>query len=274
MTLAVLGLVLVAAITHALWNTWLKVSEDRLVALALLAAGWGIVGLSALLFVGSFHEDAWPYLLVSTIVHTIYSLTLIRAYSLGDLSVTYPIARGTGPLVVAIVSTVYLGDSLGAVGFLAVILIVIGVIWLGIPRSTRSYASVLFSLLTGILIGAYTLLDGLGGRLAGSPHAYAALLFLLTSIPILVFAGLARRDELSSLARPMWLKGVTAGVLSAAAYWVVVWAMSVAPMGLVAAVRESSVVFAALLGAFLLRERVRWVAVVLVLAGIVLTSLA
>ena len=112
MTVSVLGLVLVAAITHALWNTWLKVSEDRLVALALLAAGWGIVGLSSLLLVESFHEDAWLYLLVSTIVHTIYSLTLIRAYSLGDLSVTYPIARGTGPLVVVVVSTVYLGDSL------------------------------------------------------------------------------------------------------------------------------------------------------------------
>jgi len=274
LTLSVLGLVLVAAVIHALWNTWLKASGDRLVALTTLAVGWAIVGLSSLPFVGTPRQEAWPYLLVSALVHTVYSLTLIRAYGLGNLSVTYPIARGTGPLVVVVVSTAYLGDSLGVMGFLAVALIVIGVGWLGVPRSNQGYAGLLFSLLTGAFIGTYTLLDGFGGRLGESPHAYVAWLLLLTAFPIFVVSGSVHGARFASLVRPIWLKGVSAGVLSAAAYWVVVWAMSVAPMGLVAAVRESSVVFAALFGSMLLRERVRWAAVVVVFGGIVFTGLA
>jgi len=176
--------------------------------------------------------------------------------------------------VVTVVSVGYLGDSIAIVGVFAVVLIVIGVVWLGVPRSNQSYAGLLFGLLNAALIGTYTLLDGFGARVGGSPHAFAVSLFLFSAIPIFIVAGLVHRDRFASLMRPMWLKGMSAGVLSAAAYWVVVWAMSVAPMGLVAAVRESSVVFAALLGAFLLRERVRWTAVALVFGGIVLTRLA
>ena len=273
MTLSVLGMVLVAALMHALWNAWLKVSGDRLVTLATIATGWGIVGLSSLPFVGIAHQDAWPYLLVSTLVHTLYSLTLIWAYSLADLSTTYPIARGTAPLVVAVVSAVFLGDSLGTVGFAAVILIVIGVLWIGARPLGHNYAGLVLSLLTGGLIGVYTLLDGLGGRIGDSPHGFAASLFSLTAIPIVLVTGFVHRGEFAAMARPLWLRGIGAGVLSAGAYWVVVWAMSVAPMGLVAAVRESSVVFAAVIGGVLLKERVRWAAVLLVFCGIVLTRL-
>ena len=229
--------------------------------------------MSALPFVGIAHQDAWPYLLVSTLVHTLYSLTLIWAYSLADLSTTYPIARGTAPLVVAVVSAVFLGDSLGAVGFAAVILIVIGVLWIGARPLGHNYTGLVLSLLTGGLIGVYTLLDGLGGRIGDSPHGFAASLFSLTAIPIVLVAGFVHRGEFAAMARPLWLRGIGAGVLSAGAYWVVVWAMSVAPMGLVAAVRESSVVFAAVIGGVLLKERVRWAAVLLVFCGIVLTRL-
>jgi len=130
------------------------------------------------------------------------------------------------------------------------------------------------SLLTGVLIGSYTLLDGFSGRLGGSPHAFTAWLFLLTSIPIFVVAGWRHKTKLIDLMHPILARGVSAGILSAAAYWIVVWAMSVAPMGLVAALRETSVVFAALLGGTLLRERVRWAAVILVFCGIVLARLA
>ncbi len=274
MTSSVLGLVLLAAVTHALWNTWLKVSDDRLVALATIAVGWGIVGLSSLPFVGVPEARAWPVLIVSTLVHTIYSLNLIRAYGLGNLSVAYPIARGTAPLVVAVVSVVYLGDSLGPTEFLAVLLIVLGVICLGAFRLDQSFMGLLFSVLTGVFIGTYTLLDGQGGRIGSSPHAYAAWLFLLTAVPVVAIAFMTRRGTFAKLSRPLWSKGVSVGVVSAASYWVIVWAMSVAPMGLVAAVRESSVVFAALIGSFFLRERVRWIGVVLVFGGIVLTRLA
>jgi len=274
LTLSVLGLVLLAAATHALWNSWLKVSGDRLVTLATIAVGWAVVGLVSLPVVGVPEQRVWPYLLASTVVHTIYSLSLVRAYGLGNLSVVYPIARGVGPLVVAVVSTIYLGDALGVVGSLAVLLIVAGVLWLGLFQSHGNSAGVFASLLTGTLIGTYTILDGLGGRIGDSPHAFAAWLFMLTAVPVTGSAILFHRGEFTELARPLWSKGVCVGIVSAGAYWIVVWAMSVAPMGLVAAVRESSVVFAALIGGFVLREPVRWIAVILVFGGIVLTRYA
>ena len=273
MTGSVLGLVLVAALTHALWNTWLKVSGDRLVALATIATGSAIVGLSSMPFVGAPSAVAWPYLLASTLVHSVYSLTLIRAYGHAGLSLAYPIARGTAPLIVAVVSVAYLGDSLGAAGFTAVALIVVGVLWLGAPGPGQSRTGLMLSLLTGVLIGVYTLLDGTGARVGASPHGFAAALFCLTALPIMTAAVWVHRTDLLRMARPLWLQGLAAGIGSAAAYWVVVWAMSVAPMGLVAAVRETSVVFAGVLGAAL-GERVRWAPVGLVLLGVVLIRLA
>lgn len=274
MTFSVFFLVLLAALTHALWNSWLKVSGDRLVALAAMGVGWTIVGLAALPLVGMPQPQAWPFLVASTIVHTIYTLILIAAYRLGDLSVVYPIARGLGPLIVALVSTFYFGDELGTNGTIGLAFIVAGVVGLGMPSATPSYPSLGYSVLTGALIGAYTLLDGLGGRNGGSPHVYATWLFLLTGFPVIVIAIAEHRVRFITLARPIWKKGVTAGVLSAGAYWIVIWAMSDAHMGLVAALRESSVVFVALIGAFLLKERVRWFAVALVFVGVVFTKLA
>ncbi|MGI9257315.1 MAG: EamA family transporter [Gammaproteobacteria bacterium] len=274
MTLSVLALVLAAAITHAVWNAWLKISGDRLVALATLAAGWTMVGFASLYWVGTPAREVWGLLAISTLVHTVYALTLIRAYGHGNLSVTYPIARGTGPLVVAIVSALFLGDVLGVQRFTAVLLIVAGVVWLGIPHDTQSMTGVVLSVITGILIGTYTLLDGYGGRLGDSPHSYVAWLLILTGIPIMTIAARLRGQAFAGLLRPVLPRGVIGGMLSAASYWVVIWAMSEAPMGLVAAVRETSVIFAALFGGALLKEPVRWAAVLLVLAGIVLTRLA
>lgn len=274
MTYPVFFLVLIAAITHALWNSWIKVSGDRLVAFAILGIGWAAVGLVSVPLVGMPRTEAWTYLLASTVVHTVYALALIQSYKLGKLSVAYPIARGMGPLVVAFVSTIFIGDSLELNGIIGLLLIVAGIVWLGFPVSSPNYSSLLFSLLTGTLIGTYTLLDGLGGRIEGSPHVFAAWLFLLISFPVLLVAVAVHRRNFATLARPMWTKGIAAGVLSAAAYWIVIWAMTQAHMGLVAALRESSVVFAALIGALFLRERVRWMGVTLVVGGIVFMKLA
>jgi drug/metabolite transporter (DMT)-like permease len=274
LSISILAFVLLAAITHALWNTWLKISGDRLIALATLAIGWTIVGLSLLPIVGIPGRAAWPYLFVSTFVHTSYSLTLIRAYGLADLSTTYPIARGIAPLVVAMAATIFLDAPLGKLGLFSVCLVVVGVIWLGVPAKGQRNPGLAISLITGCLIGTYTFLDGLGGQVGGSPHAYTACLLLTTSIPLFIVTGCVHRGDCISLARSIWVKGVVAGIFSAIAFGIVIWAMSVAPMSLVAAVRESSVVFVALLGSRLLKERVRWVAVIFVFSGIVLAGLA
>lgn len=274
MAWSVFALVLLAAVTHALWNTWLKIAGDRLVALAVLALGWAVVGLVSIPFAGAPEPVLWPYLLASTLVHTIYGLSLIRAYMLGSLATTYSIARGLGPVVVLIVSVLYLGEVPSALGLLGAVLIIGGIVGLSIPRSVRFDEGLLFSVLTGLLIGAYTLIDGLGARAGTSAHVFAAWLFVLMPCPIVAVA-LARHGlQLPRLAGPIWIKGLTAGVLSAGAYWIVVWAMSVAHMGLVAALRESSVVLAALMAGLVLKEHVRWTAVLLVFLGIAFMKVA
>lgn len=274
MSILVFSLVLLAALTHAIWNSWLKVSGDRLAALAALGAGWAVVGIAAIAKLGLPEPAVWTYLLASTVVHALYVAALIESYRLGDLSVAYPIARGIGPLVVVIVSTVFLDDAITPVGIAGALLIVAGALWLGLPRGVPGGRGLVFSVITGALIGTYTLLDGAGGRAGPSPHVFAAWLFLLTSIPVVAAAALVHGRHFGAMLRPALPQGVAAGALSAGAYWIVIWAMSEAPMGLVAALRESGVVFAALIGAWLLRERVRWIGVTLVFAGIVMTRLA
>lgn len=267
-------LVLFAALVHAGWNSWLKITGDRLAALATISIGWTAVGGFAAVALGAPEPAVWPYLGASTIVHTLYAMALIRSYRDGDLSVVYPVARGVGPLVFALVSSAFLGEALGTIGALGVVLIVAGVLWLGFPRATLGYASVLFSVATGILIASYTLLDGLGGRVALSPHQFAAWLFLLTALPLLIIAPAVHRARIVSMVRPMLSKGIAVGILSATAYWIVIWAMSQAHLGLVAALRETSVVFAAAIGAFALRECVRWYGIVLVFLGVAATKFA
>jgi len=166
------------------------------------------------------------------------------------------------------------GDRLGRTAFMAVALIVAGVFWLGFDGRGADRRGVLFSLVAGALISAYTLLDGLGGRFVASPHIYAAWLLCLTAPPLFAVAGAVHGADAFRMARPHLVRGIFAGILSALAYWIVIWAMSVAPLGLVAAVRETSVVFAALIGGFLMSERIRWLAVLLVFGGVVSVRLA
>lgn len=274
MPLSVFALVLLAAVTHALWNTWLKIAGDRLVALAVLALGWAVVGLASIPFAGMPERVLWPYLAASTLVHAVYGLSLIQAYKLGSLSTTYSIARGLGPVIVLLVSVLYLGEVPSALGLVGAGLVIGGIVGLSMPKFVRLDAGLAFSVLTGVLIGAYTLIDGLGARAGASAHVFAAWLFLLMPVPIVAFALTAHGSQLVRLAQPIWLRGLAAGVLSALAYWIVVWAMSVAHMGLVAALRESSVVLAALIAGFVLREHVRWTAVALVFLGIALMKAA
>jgi drug/metabolite transporter (DMT)-like permease len=273
LALNILILMLATAVIHAWWNTWLKSSGDRLAALATIAVGWGAVAALAIPFLGPPARAAWIYLGLSIAIHTTYALLLIRSYRFADLSVAYPIARGTAPLIVTIVSVIWLGDVMDLNGFLAILLIVAGVLSLGLSQSTREWRGIFLSLATGSLVGTYTLLDGIGGRVGDSPHAYVVWLLLFTAAPIPFIAYAVHGRNLFTLARPLWSKGIFAGVISAVSYWVVVWAMSIAPMGMVAAVRESSVVFAALFGGWLLSERVRWIPILLVFAGIVLIRL-
>jgi len=274
MDFPVLALVVVAAAIHALWNVWLKQSENRLLTLATMSIGWGLCGLIALPFVAAPGWSVWPYLLASIGIHIAYALLLAASYKVGELSVAYPISRGTGPLVVTLVAVILLGEHIGVIGMTAVGLVVGGVLFLGRSGTARDSRVIGISIASGTMIGLYTLVDGLGGRIATSPHSYAVWLFLLQGPALATVVMLLNRSDFRALAASNWPKDLAGGFISVAAYWIAIWAMSKAPLPLVAAVRESSVAFAALFGGLILKERVNWPAVLLILTGVILIRLA
>jgi drug/metabolite transporter (DMT)-like permease len=274
MTIQVLAMVLLAACIHATWNTWLKLAGDRLVVMSLMGSGWALFSACWLPFLDVPAAAAWPYLLVSVAVHLAYTLVLVPAYRLVDLGVVYPMIRGTGPAVVTLISVLALGEAIGVLGACAVLLVTAGVVALGWNGGAGSYRTLLFGVLGGGLLAAYTLLDGIGARASGSVHGYAAWLFFLTGIPLLVTGVAVRRGNYLALARPIAMRAVLAGAVASTAFWIVIWALSQAPMSLVAAARETSVVFVAIASGLLLKETVNWAAIAAVFVGVVLIRLA
>jgi drug/metabolite transporter (DMT)-like permease len=278
MDLHVLALVLIAAAAHAAWNAWLKDSGDRLSSMAAISVGWLIVGIFSVPFVGLPGIESWPYLIASVVVHTSYAMLLITAYRYAEFSLAYPIARGSGPLLVALTAPLFVSETLEGPGYFAVTLIVIGIFFIGMfgnERSLGGHRAVLFSLATGVLIAAYTMIDGQGARAGSAPHAYAGWLFILISIPIVVLAQKRLNKDMRTLLAGHWQRGIPIGVLSAIAYWVIVWAMTVAPMALVAAARETSILFGALVSWGVLGEKLRpmrWVGAVITVVGLVLAK--
>jgi drug/metabolite transporter (DMT)-like permease len=276
--LYVLALVLLAAAAHAAWNAWLKDAGDKLTSLASIATGWFIVGCIGLPFVGLPGFASWPLLLTSIVVHTAYAMLLVTAYRYAEFSLAYPVARGTGPLLVALTAPLIVGEYLEGPSLFAVTLIVTGIFLIAAFSNERRLGgtrAILFSLSTGVVIAAYTMIDGQGARVGGTPHAYAGWLFILSAVPIVSFATVRLKSDVRSVLASHWKKGVPIGIFSALAYWVIVWAMTVAPMALVAAARETSILFAALVSWGVLGEKLRptrWLGAVLTVVGLVLAK--
>lgn len=279
MDLPVLALVLLAAVAHAAWNGWLKKSSPDFAGLAAMSIGWLILGVIGLLLFGLPDGSHWPYLLLTTVVHTIYATLLVNAYRHGELSLTYPIARGTGPLIVALAAPFLLSETLEGPDLLAVALIVAGILIIGLAgagASLRERHAIVLSLATGVAIALYTLIDAAGARAGSSPHTYSAWLFVLTAIALLAVTGFVHGTATCKLLRPQLRHGIAIGILSAVAYSIVLWAMTIAPAALVAAVRETSILFAALIGWRFLGERItrlRWLGVALTAVGLVVARL-
>ncbi len=278
-------MVLVAAALHAGWNAVLKIQGDRLVVQALMVGCAGLIALPFLPFLPLPAPESWPYLAVTLVVHTGYQLFLVAAYRQGDLSYVYPIARGSAPLLVALVSVVFLGEILAPRELLGVLIIGLAIMSLAFTRRANPAGtaplgdrrSVLFALGTGLFIAAYTLVDGLGARASGSPHAYILWYFALDLLvlPPLVLA--LRRRAAFDLTRRYWRQGLAGGAMSLAAYWLVVWAMTLAPLASVAALRETSMIFAIAFGVIVLREPLslwRLAASFLSLVGVLLVKTA
>jgi drug/metabolite transporter (DMT)-like permease len=247
--------VLLAAALHAAWNALVK-SGDALLRMALVHAMASLCALPLVLASSVPEPASWPFLLASIAVHQAYYAFLVLGYEVGDLSQIYPIARGSAPLLVAVGAFVFAGETLSVLGMVAVLLICAAILSLAFAGGRRrgSATPVLFALATGVTIAGYTLIDGLGGRLAGDVTGYIAWLFVLEGIPLTLFALARRRRAVWPVVRGDLLTGALGGAFAFTAYGVVIWAMSVTPMTYVSALRETSVILAALIGTRLLRE--------------------
>ena len=254
-----------------------KSVEDRLFGFALIGVACTITGGLALVVTGMPARAALGYVVVSTCFHILYEYGLINSYRLGAFNQTYPIARGTSPLVVAVGALLLAHEHLSPLAWTGIVVLAAGLMSLAFSAGSLTRAelpAIGAAVATGLAIAAYTLVDGLGGRRAHDPYAYAALLFLLQG-PVYPIVFLVRRRpvpwrDLSHVGR-----GLIAGVVSVVAYSLVLWAQTRAPLAEVAALRETSVIAAAIIGAVFLRERFglrRFAAAMLVAAGIVLIA--
>jgi len=278
MSLEVTAAVLAAALLHAVWNALVRSSADRLVELAALNLVAGLVALAGLPRVGLPGPAAGPYLVGSMLFHAGYYTCLLLSYSAGGLSLVYPIARGASPLLVAAISGLWLGEPLRPLQNLGVAVIALSIGSLALAGGWRQLSprAVLSSLATGVMIAGYTLTDGVGARSARTPASYICALFALNALPVLISLFVFRRGVASGRLRAQWRTGVLGGVFSLAAYGLVIWAMTRGAIALVAALRETSVIIAAVIGATLLGEpfgRQRVVASAGVALGIVLLRL-
>ncbi len=252
----VLSLVLAAALLHATWNALVKAGGDPLVRLAVVNAVGGLCTLPLLFLAAPPAPASWPYLIGSVLVHYAYFLALGYGYRFGDLSHVYPIARGIAPPLVAIVAWAVAGEGLGLLGLLAILVISGGIVSLAFTNDGRLVAlkPLAFGFLTGLTIAAYTLFDGLGGRAAGDVLGYIAWLFTIEGVPFSILIAWRYRRRLGPALGAGWWPGALGGALSVVAYGLVIWAMTLAPMAAVSALRETSVIIAALIGTRLLRE--------------------
>ena len=275
----VLGLVLAAALLHASWNALVKSGGDPFVRLAVVNAVGGLCTVPLLFLVELPARASWPYRVGSVVVHLGYYLALAYGYRFGDLSHVYPIARGIAPPLVACAAWAVAGESIGPLGLLAILVISGGIVSLAFTDDGRLIAlkPLAFGLLTGLTIAAYTLFDGLGGRAAGDVLSYIAWLFVIDAVPFSVLVACRYRRRLRPALAACWRPATLGGALSVVAYGLVIWAMSLAPMAAVSALRETSVIIAALIGTRLLREPFgtrRVLAASLVAAGVVLLQVS
>ena len=272
---ALYALVLVAAVGHASWNAMVKSSSDRLLMLASIR----VVGLLAGLVVAGLvplpSVESIPFLVAAAAAHYLYYALMLNAYRVGDMSQVYPIARGIAPLLVAFLASIFAGELLGPLSALAVLFISVGIFLLAWSGRTVNRQAVCFALLTGVAIAGYSFLSGLGIRKSQSLLGYIAWLEIATGVGMVSVAYVRRKSVLLEFARTKWQSGLIAGLLSVTGYAISLWAMSVLAMASVVALRETSVVFAAIIGSVFLREGFagrRVAAAAVVVAGIVLLS--
>ncbi|MET3804149.1 drug/metabolite transporter (DMT)-like permease [Nakamurella sp. UYEF19] len=266
----VVAVVLAAAVLHVLWNTLVKLSPDGYLATVLIAGGGAVFCATTVPFLPPIAGSAWINVAGSVVAQTIYYPLVAAAYRAGDMGQTYPLMRGTAPLLVAVVSGPIIGEHLAGTEWIGVALICCGIWGIGLGgrtrRSDRPAGTVggrqfrirratALALINAVVIATYTLIDGAGARASGAPATYTAWIFLFTALPMVAWTVIRRRGELVATVRSRWWVGAVGGAANVGAYGLVLWAMTKAPVAAVAALRETSILFATATAILILKEK-------------------
>jgi drug/metabolite transporter (DMT)-like permease len=248
-TLAVLG----AALLHASWNVLVKSGADKELETINIAVGSGLVALVLALFLPAPAPASWPWVAASAIVHILYFIFLAGAYRWGEMSYTYPVMRGGGPMIVALVGALVLGEVLPLHATLGIVFICAGI--LGFASGRHDRRATAFALANAVVIAAYTLVDGRGARLSEAPASYTLWFFAANGVVIAIYGWLRRGRAIGSYFVNHWKRAIAGGACAVAAYGIALWAMTRAPIAIVAVLRETSVIFAAVIAAVVLKEK-------------------
>jgi drug/metabolite transporter (DMT)-like permease len=272
--------VLFAAACHAGWNALIKIGLEPLATTTLIAIGSAVVGVVMLPFVGMPDAAAWPWLIASAIIHLGYFAALIESYRTGDLGHVYPIARGAAPLMTAVASFVFVGENLNPGGWIGIAALAAGVLLLS-ARGGRDLThldrrAVGYALVTALTICAYSVVDGVGARASHNPQSYVLWLLIGNALLLGPYALWRDRSGVQGALRRFWLRGLAGGALQTLSYGIALWAMTLAPIAIVAALRETSVLFGAVIAVVVLKEPLRLTrvgAALLILCGLVMLRL-
>jgi len=275
---SIIIMILFAAVLHAGWNTLVKISGDRLSIMAMLTLAGAFVSMLALPFVEAPNPAIWPILALSIVVHTAYNLVLPIAYEHGDLGQVYPIARGSAPILVTIGAIIFIGEYVSPLAMVGIVALSVGVMSLALDKTSSGAVNkkaTLLALATGVSIATYTVIDGIGARSAGSVLGFAAWLTIGDGILTFLIALAIKKKALLKVAKERTGSIILGGIMQVFAYWIIIWALAIAPMGMVSAIRETSVLLAALISVFLLKEGFgawRFVSAMLVTLGLMLSQ--
>ncbi len=275
MTVFVFVAVLFAALLHASWNAIIKFGDDKFQGMVLLSVGHALISLVLIAISPYPAKEVWPWLGASALFHFGYKAFLAAAYTRGDLSRVYPIARGSAPMMVLVVGYFALQDNVTGLQMLGIVTMGLGIFLMarGVFIHGESLQLLPFALLSAVGTAGYSLLDGIGARVAGDATMFTAWMSLIDSVLFLVWGFNRRGLAVLPASAQLWGLGLLAGAVSFGAYWIVVWSMTVAPIALVTALRESSVMFAVLIGVLFFKERAdigKLIAAGVIVSGIIL----
>ena len=268
-------LVVSAAVLHAVWNGMVKKFENKIVSVSAIVYGHVPIAIFVMFFFPMPTLESIPYIVLSALIHQGYQWYLISAYNLGNLTKVYPIARGTGPIIATLISIIFLGVLISDLKILAVLLISFGIIGLGVldKDSFLNKKALFYSLATGFFIGLYSLIDGYGARISLSPLSFVGWSFILNAFLFSLLLKIKNYQNVFSCvlrdAKHIFWIG---GTLSYVVYAIVVWSFTKAPIPLVAALRETSIIFSIIIGIMFLKEKFsiyKGISVILIFLGVV-----